>query len=172
MIRSGKPLAKVEEKVGRRKEVVIVEEKKKTKQHLSLNRCCCLCSTDAGVWPAAGDVCRGRKGRREVKLSRKERDWMAIGSPFRYCRCMLIPGVCVVKRYLIVGSQHTSQKKQKGRRAAALSFEFCVSSAAAHGRCCASVGRALLWRVQAECFIGSPGSHPGSVGSGESSRGK
>lgn len=49
MIRSGKPLAKVEVKVGHGKEVVIVEEKEKTKQHLSLNRCCCLCSTDVGV---------------------------------------------------------------------------------------------------------------------------
>lgn len=74
MIRSGKPLAKVEVKVGLGKEVVIVEEKKKTKQHLSLKCCCCLCSTDAGVWPAAGDACGGRKGGREVKLSRKERD--------------------------------------------------------------------------------------------------
>lgn len=94
MIRSGKPLVKVEVKVGRGEEVVRVEEKKKTKQHLSLNRCCCLCSTDVGVWPAAGGACRGRKGGREVKLSRKERDWMAIRPPFRCCRCMLIPGVC------------------------------------------------------------------------------
>lgn len=33
MIRSGKPLAKVEVKVGHGKEVVIVEEKEKTKQN-------------------------------------------------------------------------------------------------------------------------------------------
>lgn len=94
MIRSGKPLAKVEAEVGHGKEVVIVEEKGKTKQHPSLNRCCCLCGTDVGVWPAAGDACRGRKGGREVKLSKKERDLMAIRSPFKYCRCVLIPGVC------------------------------------------------------------------------------